>query len=166
MPMNAFQTGLDLTRMSSVFSHGVWFTIATSLLAFSCLTTISQRLARARNQVPHCWSWFSQFTLHNTDARSGSLIANALKISTALFTLHSLMLYTGCLLSQLVKPGQPATAELRALKESLLVNPPIYREDGNRVVDGKPVLQTGNSAYRYWHTATGCDMVFVDAPLP
>lgn len=55
------------------------------------------------------WMWLTHWSLHNTLAptKVRSVVSRMVMIITGIFTIHSLTLYQGCLLSQLVRPEAP-----------------------------------------------------------
>lgn len=62
--------------------------------------------AMFRGQVT-MWSWFTHFTGQNTfsDIPRASVASRCALLMTSLLTCHSLLLYQGCLLSELIRPS-------------------------------------------------------------
>lgn len=96
--------------MLNVFSPELWIVICSLFLLFLVFSLVLKpKLIRPWNRVKaltdRVWSWFFHFTSGNTHSavKLGSLAFRLMLTLTALFTIHSLSLYQGGLLSQLVK---------------------------------------------------------------
>lgn len=91
-PRHKFVTLLLPTSILSVLSPGFWAVLGTM---FMCL------LISSCNGHTGGWPWFGHFTMQNTMSTQ-NLTSRLLLVLTGVFTLHSLSLYQGGLLTQLV----------------------------------------------------------------
>lgn len=90
----------------AVFSIQVWLTIIlTMLLLFLISWSLSRTTGVHRDPQP--WSWFAHYWLQSTqsEATGTSMATKCLFVVTSFFTCHSLVLYQGCLLTELVRPS-------------------------------------------------------------
>lgn len=111
----AVYDGSDLYSLSSipilsVFSLSFW-AVSLTLFAFLIILNSHKLVLAAPNgcdpRTCHglgMWSWFSHFFLQNTQSSSArpSLVSRVVLLLTGVFALHSISLYQGCLLGQLV----------------------------------------------------------------
>lgn len=96
----------------SVFTPSLWQVLAmlfVGMLLASKLLIMSEDYSSHLRQRFGSWRWFSHFTLQDTASSAGQKVGGLSKASrlflllTGLLTLHSLTLYQGGLLAQLVK---------------------------------------------------------------
>lgn len=91
-------------RILAVFGPDLWPAIIVSLAIMGIVNGICSAIFHRQFLRP--WAWFGHFCLQCTssEARNLSTAARCLLIVTSLLTFHSLVLYQGCLLGDLVKP--------------------------------------------------------------
>lgn len=100
-------------RTLGVFSPQLWITISVlfGLLVITHMTLTrdpstqrNNRFAHLRMRLPSCWRWFAHYMQGNayTPFEHSSMRAKLIMVITGLFTIHTLCLYQGYLLAQLV----------------------------------------------------------------
>lgn len=102
----------NLWAMSSIafsaFSPHIWLAL---ILVFYVLVAFNSRVVSSLfhrsppSKSSTSWNWFGHYILQNTSSTVGNhltLSSKVVLIMTALFSLHSLSLYQGCLLTKLV----------------------------------------------------------------
>lgn len=90
----------------SVFSFNLWLPICLTLFALVMLNAVCRLLPHTTHIGS--WHWMAHFTAQSTrsEEHSSSPSLRCVLVLTSLLTVHSLMLYQGCLLSTLMRPSE------------------------------------------------------------
>lgn len=117
----------------SVFKPAVWQVLAMLFIGMLLASTnliLSKNLNHQQRQRLGSWRWFSHFTSQDTTSSAGQKVGGLSKASrflllvTGLLTLHSLTLYQGGLLAQLVKETRFRKNNSREVRTSAPFEPP------------------------------------------